>query len=129
PYANEELLKLLSETGSLWRSDAIGITGSGAPLQRLTNWMGEVDGVTDGIYCMARQHASESPGSWVLDGFLRHITSVGADAPMVWTIPFVDVDGVLAGRPGKDAYPWDFNRAWGSKLFPKEAIPEYGSHP
>ena len=129
PYTHAQLDQLHADTGEAWTVSGIGVTENGREIQRWYNRGGEPEGSAPGIYCLARQHASETPGSWVLDGFLRHMTEQGSDAPLIWAVPFADPDAVEAGRPGKDSYPWDFNRAWGSKLFPKEHIPEYGSHP
>jgi predicted deacylase len=60
---------------------------------------------------MARQHAGETSGSWVLDGFLRAAAKDG-DGPLIWAVPLADIDGVSEGRYGKDQFPRDFNRAW-----------------
>jgi predicted deacylase len=61
---------------------------------------------------MARQHAGETPGSWVLDGIMRSLSEDGLGGIDWWIVPFVDLDGVENGDYGKDAHPWDFNRAW-----------------
>lgn len=129
PYHANEVDTLVRETAPTFAVQAIGLTPNAAPIHRLGNSPGRPGGDRPGIYCLARQHACESPGSWVLDGFLRRIAAHGDSAPLVWAVPFADTDGVTAGRPGKDSFPWDFNRAWGSKLFGREKLAEYGSHP
>ncbi len=129
PYGQSELDQLVGTTSGYWTPTSVGVSESGALLQRLYNHPGQTGGNKPGIYCIARQHAAETPGSWVLDGFLRHIADCGEMAPLVWAVPFADPDAVFAGQPGKDSFPWDFNRAWGSKLFPADVRPEYGSHP
>jgi hypothetical protein len=129
PYALQELDALTADLAPAFRSDVISVTQQGRTLTRLSNDPGQIEGTRPGIYCIARQHAGETPGSWMLDGFLREMADAGDAAPLVWAVPFADLDGVLAGHYGKDAFPWDFNRAWGSRQFPKEMWSQTGSHP
>lgn len=129
PYASDDVDALLRDTATAFGAHPIGLTPEAAPILRLSNHPGRAGDNRAGVYCLGRQHASEAPGSWVLDGFLRQIAAHGDAAPLVWAVPLADTDGVAAGRPGKDAFPWDFNRAWGSKLFGRENLREYGSHP
>lgn len=129
PYTSDQVDALIRDTAPMITAQPIGLTPDAAPILRLSNSPGRPGDNSPGIYCLARQHASESPGSWVLDGFLRQIAAHDEAAPLVWAVPFADTDGVAAGRPGKDSFPWDFNRAWGSKLFGREKLAEYGSHP
>jgi predicted deacylase len=91
----------------------IGVTYGNRPLGRVFNRL--PDGARPGVYLTARHHAGETPGSWALDGLLRH---VAADKrlydPLVWwAVPFVDLDDVIAGSYGKDPFPHDCNRAYG----------------
>ncbi|MGI5817551.1 MAG: M14 family zinc carboxypeptidase [Armatimonadota bacterium] len=119
PYAPEHLDGTLAELGEAWERVAIGVTREGRPLERL-RLRSEITGRRAGIYLMARQHSGETPGSWILDGMLRFLASDSDEAPElregldVWVCPFVDLDGVVNGDYGKDALPWDFNRAWES---------------
>lgn len=105
PYGLDHF-RLAVDEARLPAPDIIGVTGEGRPLPRLRlSRRGEY-----GVYIMARQHAGETPGSWVLDGIMRSLAAdQGADW---WIVPFVDLDGVENGDYGKDAHPWDFNRAW-----------------
>jgi predicted deacylase len=117
PYGQPELRKLVAETDGPggWKLDAIGLSEGDRPLLRLANDYGEAEDEKSrrpGIYLTARQHAGETPGSWVLDGVLRRFAAMGEDAPRVWCVPLVDIDGVEEGDYGKDAPPHDFNRAW-----------------
>lgn len=117
PYGPESLETTLAELGGAWERSPIGVTGQGRELTRLR--LARADARPEaGLYLMARQHAGETPGSWVLDGVLRFLASnqpaaqgfrAGVD---IWVVPFVDLDGVVNGDYGKDAFPWDFNRAW-----------------
>ena len=66
-----------------------------------------------GIYIIARQHSGETPGTWAMDGIFRFLANGGAPDIEWWLVPFVDLDGVQDGNYGKDALPYDFNRAWG----------------
>jgi hypothetical protein len=112
---------LLSETSGYWEPAEIGVSQGGRPLIRLSNYGAAGDRAT-GVYVIARQHAGETPGSWVLDGFLRKIASFGGDAPLVWAVPLADIDGVEEGAYGKDRYPYDLNRAWGQPPMRHEVL-------
>jgi len=122
PYGRPELETLLSETNGYWQADTIGISQGGRPLIRLSNDYGEIGSDRPGLYLIARQHSGESPGSWVLDGFLRHIASTADKTPLVWTIPLTNIDGVECGDYGKDNFPYDLNRAWGSPPMRHEVL-------
>lgn len=133
PYTSEDANALLRDAAPQFQTEAIGVTGLGSPINRLYNrarpLADEAAPKPPGVYCLARQHAGETPAAWVLDGFLREMARLGQDAPMVWAVPFVDVDGCRKGNPGKDTHPWDFNRAWGSKLYSEELRKQHGTHP
>ncbi|MFW6438264.1 MAG: M14 family zinc carboxypeptidase [Armatimonadota bacterium] len=117
PYAPQDLDATLADLGDSWERDLIGVTHESRPLERL-RLTGGHSGERPGVYFMARQHSGETPGSWVLDGILRFLSSDEDDATElrerldVWACPFVDLDGVVNGDYGKDALPWDYNRAW-----------------
>lgn len=107
PYCSDHFQLTLDEA-HLPAPDIIGVTGEGRPLPRVRlGGSGEA-----GVYLMARQHAGETPGSWVLDGLIRALAKDGLGGIDWWVVPFVDLDGVENGDYGKDAHPWDFNRAW-----------------
>lgn len=67
------------------------------------------------VWVLARQHAGETPSSYVVEGIVRALASA---PPERWEstafhiIPMLDVDGVVHGRYGKDQEPVDFNRDW-----------------
>jgi hypothetical protein len=113
PYGPADLEQTLSQLGGAWAVDKIGLTGSGRPIPRLRT---RGDGRKPGVYLVARQHAGETPGSWVLDGILRVVAGARQRdilRKVAWrAVPFVDLDGVVEGDYGKDAMPYDFNRAW-----------------
>jgi hypothetical protein len=113
PYGQPELESLTSESQGYWVVEEIGVSESGRSLLRLSNYR-QLDSLErPGLFLMARQHSGETPGSWVLDGFLREIAKLGSGAPLVWAIPLANIDGVEEGRYGKDDHPYDLNRAWG----------------
>ncbi|MFO8007097.1 MAG: hypothetical protein R6V05_05095, partial [Candidatus Brocadiia bacterium] len=118
PYTPADLSRTLKALGAVWRREPIGLSGRGRPLLRLR--AGVAQG--PGAYIAARQHAGESPGSWVLDGLLRAVAEGGLPDIQWWVVPMVDLDGVLAGDYGKDALPWDFNRAWSHKPMRPEVL-------
>lgn len=115
PYGTEEFDQLLAVAGERFRLDTIGVSQGGRPIVRLANDYGTPGGHRPGIYLIARQHAHETTGGWVLDGILRGLLEAGDAAPLVWAVPFAHVDGVIEGDFGKDAHPVDLNRAWTSR--------------
>jgi hypothetical protein len=67
------------------------------------------------VWILARQHAGETPASFVAEGLLDRLATTEAEALRelaVHVAPMVDVDGVEEGRFGKDQEPVDFNRDW-----------------
>ncbi len=113
PYGREELAALLRETRGALAEAVLGVSQEERPIVRLGNGPGAPGSARPGVYLIARQHSGETPGSWVLDGFLRHVASLGTAAPLVWAVPFANIDGVEQGDYGKDNFPYDLNRAWG----------------
>lgn len=111
PYGQEELAQLAEVLD--WQVSVVGLSQAGRPMLRLCNRTGAKGEVAPAIYCVARQHSGETPGSWVLDGFLRRLHEMGPDAPMCWAVPLSNIDGVVSGDYGKDNFPYDLNRAWG----------------
>lgn len=70
-----------------------------------------------GVWVNARQHAWESGGSWVAQGFAEWVcTDPAADwlrqHAEIFIIPIMDVDNAATGNGGKDADPHDHNRDW-----------------
>ena len=114
PYGRPEIEALLRETHGYWHADSIGVSQAARPLIRLSNGYAQRGDDRPGLYLIARQHSGETPGSWVLDGFLRHIATLGKDAPLVWAAPLANIDGVEQGDYGKDNFPYDVNRGWGA---------------
>jgi len=113
PYGPDEIAALIRDTQGYWKTDTIGISPQGRPIVRLANRYGSPGAEEPGLYLMARQHSGETPGSWVLDGLLRHMTTLGDAAPLIWVVPLANIDGVMQGDYGKDNFPYDLNRAWG----------------
>ncbi len=111
PYSLGDLEMTRASSRGYWELDLIGVTALGQPLPRLANsYRGDE---VPGIYLVARQHAGETPGSWVLDGLLRHAAQTLDPAQLlIWSTPFAHLDGVVQGDYGKDPFPWDLNRAW-----------------
>ena len=122
PYGLDDVHALLERSPDYWQTSVVGLSQAARPLVRLSNSFGELGGTQPGIYLIARQHSGETPGSWVLDGFLRHLAQSKKAGYVVWAVPFADVDGVSLGEYGKDAFPYDLNRAWGSPPMRHETL-------
>lgn len=121
PYGMPEIADLLRDTRGYWRADTIGVSQGGRPLVRLSNGTGE-GARRPGLYLVARQHSGETPGSWALDGFLRQLAEAPGPTPLVWAVPLSNTDGVEQGDYGKDNFPYDLNRAWGSPPMRHEVL-------
>ncbi len=115
PYGRDEFDTLLKRSKGYWEEREVGLTREGRILKRVSNniFKGcEACPNPHGLYIVARQHAGETPGSWVLDGMLDAISRAKPVNWCVWAVPFANLDGVLSGAYGKDPYPYDLNRAW-----------------
>ncbi len=121
PYGPPDMDAVLDRSKDYWQAAPIGLSQAGRRIIRLHNAVGVPGGTQPGIYIVARQHAGETPGSWVLDGFLRHWAQIRKGAYVIWTVPLVDIDGVMLGHYGNGAYPHDLNRAWGKPAMRHEA--------
>jgi hypothetical protein len=122
PYGRLEVERLIEETNGTWQVETIGVSQGSRSLLRLSNGSGQQSGDRPGLYLIARQHAGETPGSWVLDGFLRYLSICADSAPLVWAVPLSNVDGVEGGDYGKDNFPYDLNRAWGTPPMRHETL-------
>lgn len=112
PYGLTELQSFLVRYPSL-DSRSIGVSQSGRSVRRLANTFSQPGSRQAGFYVVARQHAGETPASLVFEGLFSEIEAFGREAPVLWGIPFADIDSVEEGRYGKDQLPIDMNRAWG----------------
>ncbi len=125
PYGPEEFRRTVAELEGIWTEEHLGLTGGGRVLPAVEARTGAENGER-GVYLCARQHAGETPGSWVLDGVLRAVAEPEGDLPLQelrWrAAPFVDLDGVTEGDYGKDALPRDFNRTWSSLTLRPEIL-------
>jgi hypothetical protein len=118
PYHTRELLRCLNACAErpdgAVRSLCLSTEGRPVPLVRLGNLVEP----RYGVWVIARQHAGETPASFVAEGLLEwaagddpRATALRADAS-IHVVPLVDIDGVFHGRYGKDREPVDFNRDW-----------------
>ena len=114
PYGLSDVEAMLDRSMDYWQAVPIGLSQGGRRILRLHNAPGTLGGTQPGIYIMARQHAGETPGSWVLDGFLRHWAQVRKGAYVIWAVPLADIDGVVNGHYGKSGDLFDLNCAWGA---------------
>lgn len=86
-----------------------------------------------GMWIEARQHAWESGGSWVGQGFLDFLASDDPEAKWlrencrIVVVPIMDVDNVELGAGGKNQPPFDHNRDWNDKpIYPAVAAAQAG---
>jgi len=114
PYGQAELSATLDRAKDYWMTAGIGVSQNGHPITRVSNSVGSPAGSQPGIYIVARQHAGETPGSWVLDGLLRYWSQVRKGGYVIWAVPFVDMDGIQWGHYGRDGFPYDLDCAWGT---------------
>ncbi len=112
PYGPAELKTLMAKSKGYWNVDEIGRSEDGLPIKRWANEYGAAEGRKSGIYLIAREHAGETPGSWVLDGLLQHMARVKRDPFLIWAIPLADPDALERGVHGRSTYPLDVDRAW-----------------
>ena len=124
PYDTAECDALVAASGGYWKRDVIGVSQQGRPLVRLSNGYGseQAGEKRPGIYAIARQHSGETPGSWVLHGFLEAFARLAVDDILLWSVPLANIDGVENGDYGKDNFPYDLNRAWGSPAMRHETL-------
>jgi len=112
PYQPADLAATLEELSGAFKTEFVGLTLAGRSLIRVFNRLAQPH--RPAVMLTARHHGGEVPGSWVLDGLLRHVAANGALREITWwAIPFVDLDDVVSGSYGKDPFPHDCNRSYG----------------
>jgi len=89
----------------------------GRPVYHIT--IGRSISASYNVWICARNHAGETPPSYVLEGLLNWSTSSREDYASwmrknLWlnVIPMVDVDGVVEGAYGKRRPPADYGESW-----------------
>jgi len=106
PYTYSHHLQRVSE----WESrpdvtvDTIGFSGEGRPMQLLHITDASVPSSQKArVWIHGRIHPSESPGSWLLDGFVEQLTGDSEEAKSLrrqidfYILPFANPDGVANG--------------------------------
>jgi len=133
PYTNRDLQRLLAEfPRSPWlKREVVGKTVGGRDMLLLTVTNPKVaEEKKRVIWLMARQHAWESPTSWVAEGALRFLLSSDAavarirDTAIFKIFPMADPDGAARGGVRFNANGYDLNRNWDAvdpKLMPEIA--------
>jgi len=113
PYDQAELQSLVRKSKGYWTSHPIGLSQGGCPMQRLSNSVAPEPRSRAGVFLVARQHAGETPGSWVLDGILDHFSRKRESRVLAWTVPLADAGGIQRGSYGRDSFAFDLDQAWG----------------
>ena len=87
---------------------------------------GRIDGEAKfRVWLSARHHAQETMASYALEGFLEAALSQNAvgewmrENVELMVVPFVDIDGAIAGDQGKNRRPHDHNRDYYQFIYPE----------
>jgi hypothetical protein len=115
PYGPEDVQRLVAQTDGYWKADPIGVSQKARAMTRLSNDYAAPGDERPGFYIVARQHAGEVSGTWLLDGLMRELARRDEQSCLVWAVPLSHIDGVIEGDYGKRSEPCDLNRAWGRK--------------
>ncbi len=113
PYGQPEIKTLMQKSKGYWNASPIGLSQDGRYMQRISNPV-EPSSCLPGLYLIARQHAGETPGSWVLDGIMQHFSRTNEGRLLIWTIPLADIGGVERGHYGRGGICTDLDQAWGN---------------
>lgn len=114
-YTPHSLDLVLDELGLQKETFCTGYRGSDVPCFTVGNG-------TKTVLITSRQHACESPGTYVLEGIVREFSENPIPAVKLLVVPFVDYEGVIRGDAGKDRKPHDHNRDYdlaGPALYPE----------
>ncbi len=121
PYPHSRLVRLLGEieVSPHARVETVGRSVLGRELQIVTvTDFAQPDAAKKTVWLQARDHAWETPTSFIMEGALKFIVSDEPDARtlrqthiFVFT-PMVDPDGCALGRVRFNANGWDLNRHW-----------------
>ena len=82
-------------------------------------------GATLAFAVTARHHAMEATASWVMEGMMEAAAADTAEGEWICSnlysifVPFMDIDGVEDGDPGKNRHPHDHNRDYIAELYPE----------
>ncbi len=121
PYTHTRLVRLLGEIAATphTRVETVGRSVQGRELQIVTvTDFAKPDADKKTVWLQAREHAWESPTSFIMEGALKFIVSddPAARALRETTIfvftPMVDPDGCALGRVRFNGNGWDLNRHW-----------------
>lgn len=98
----------------------IGRSVEGRPIEllRITHGPAAPADGKSGVWVVARQHAAETPGSWMMDGLVEFLLSDDARADALRraavfnVVPMCNPDGVFAGNYRQNAAGVNLNRVW-----------------
>lgn len=110
PYTFSQLQHKIGQWSgsSTVRVDTIGFTANGLPLQLLRITDASVDDQSKkGVWVQSRVHPSESPASFVLEGFVNRLLNTDEKellkSTVFYIIPIANPDGVVKGLSRTDA--------------------------
>ncbi len=102
-YSTERFERFAREKGLAVSALCLSEKGVPQPLVTLG------DG-SDTVLLTSRHHACESTGTYVMEGILSELCERPIPGVKVLAVPFMDMDGVMAGDQGKSRAPHDHNR-------------------
>ncbi len=121
PYPHSRLVRLLDEIAASphARVEVVGksVLGRDLPVVTVTDFQ-TPDAQKKTIWLQARDHAWESPTSFIAEGAMKFAVSDDPEARalrekyILLFTPMMDPDGSALGRVRFNANGWDFNRHW-----------------
>lgn len=114
-----ERFEKLRDDPRVLTASVVGESLEGRPLHYLVLSGPEVPpGGRPAVWLVARQHPTETPGSWMLEGFLDWLLGGAAEADAllraaeIHVVPFLNPDGVVNGHYRVNGAGLDLNRVW-----------------
>jgi Zinc carboxypeptidase/Cytosolic carboxypeptidase N-terminal domain len=122
PYSNTHCMTRIEAWSKhpLVQTNVIGKSMEGRPIHRLMVSDGGSNEGKKGIWVTTRNHAAESPGSFVMDGFIDFLLSEDPVAKalrglaVINLVPMINPDGNVAGHYRDNMAGVNLNRVWDS---------------
>nr|NQU92934.1 carboxypeptidase family protein [Bacteroidota bacterium] len=121
PYSYEQHLELIHnlQFSPLCTIETLGKTIEGREIDFVK--IGEDADDQKKIWIIARQHPGESMVSWFMEGFINRLVDIDdpvsrslLNKAVVYSVPFINPDGAIAGNLRANAAGINLNREWGT---------------